>query len=89
MVFPCGAITWERRGGRFGITPVWEEMVVDLETPISIFKKTASGDYAFLLESVEGGEQLARYSFMGFDPLVVFQRPGHRHRHRGRGAHHR
>ena len=77
MVFPLrsdylGAAEEER----FGITPVWEEMVVDLETPISIFKKTAFGDYTFLLESVEGGEQLARYSFMGFDPLVVFRARG-------------
>jgi anthranilate synthase component 1 len=61
---------------KFGITPVWEEIMVDLETPISIFKKTATGDHAFLLESVEGGEQLARYSFMGFDPLVIFHARG-------------
>jgi anthranilate synthase component 1 len=61
---------------RFDITPVWEELLVDLETPISIFMKAAAGDYTYLLESVEGGEQLARYSFMGFDPLVVFQARG-------------
>jgi len=61
---------------RFEITPVWEELLVDLETPISIFIKAAAGDYAYLLESVEGGEQLARYSFIGFDPLAVFQARG-------------
>jgi anthranilate synthase component 1 len=66
----------EAATGRFNITPVWEELVVDLETPISIFKKAVAGDYAYLLESVEGGEQLARYSFMGFDPLLVFQARG-------------
>ena len=61
---------------QFEITPVWEELLVDLETPISIFMKAAAGDYTYLLESVEGGEQLARYSFLGFDPLVVFQARG-------------
>jgi anthranilate synthase component 1 len=61
---------------RFEITPVWEELLVDLETPISIFMKVATGDHTYLLESVDGGEQLARYSFMGFDPLVVFQARG-------------
>jgi anthranilate synthase component 1 len=61
---------------RFGITPVWEELLVDLETPISIFMKAAAGDHTYLLESVEGGEQLARYSFIGFDPLAVFQARG-------------
>ncbi len=74
---PCLTITWRRqRTGRFQITPVWEEMIADLETPISIFKKVASGAYTYLLESVEGGEQLARYSFIGFDPLLVFQARG-------------
>jgi len=61
---------------RFEITPVWEELLVDLETPISIFMKAVAGDHTYLLESVEGGEQLARYSFLGFDPLVVFQARG-------------
>ena len=44
----------------------------DLDTPVSAFMKLASFEPRFLLESVEGGERLARYSFIGFgDGLEV------------------
>ena len=47
--------------------PVCREIMADLLTPVSAFLKIAEhSDYAFLLESVEGGERLARYSFIGF-----------------------
>ncbi|HHW39913.1 MAG TPA: anthranilate synthase component I [Syntrophomonadaceae bacterium] len=58
------------------IKAVWEEVPADLETPISVFKKTAAGEYTYLLESVEGGERIARYSIIGFDPLVIFRAKG-------------
>ena len=46
--------------------------MADLLTPVSAFLKIAEhSDYAFLLESVEGGEHVGRYSFLGKDPLVV------------------
>src|SRR5262245_28401337 len=52
--------------------PVYKEIMADLLTPVSAFLKTAEhSDYAFLLESVEGGEQVARYSFLGKDPFLV------------------
>ncbi len=41
------------------------ELYVDLETPVSIFLKVSEGKNSFLLESVEGGESIARYSFIG------------------------
>ncbi len=47
------------------LVPVYYEMMADLETPVSAYLKIARGDYSFLLESVEGGERLARYSFIG------------------------
>jgi anthranilate synthase component 1 len=54
------------------LIPVSKEIVADRETPVSAFKKiTANGqksDYSFLLESVEGGEKIARYSFLGTGP---------------------
>ena len=58
--------------------PVCKEIMADLLTPVSAFLKIAEhSDYAFLLESVEGGEQVARYSFLGKDPfLVVRSRDG-------------
>ncbi len=54
--------------------PVCKEMVADLLTPVSAFLKIAEhSDHAFLLESVEGGEQVARYSFLGRDPFLVLR----------------
>ena len=55
------------RRGTF--VPVVKEIIADLLTPVSAFLKIAEhSDYAFLFESVEGGEQVARYSFLGKDP---------------------
>jgi anthranilate synthase component 1 len=57
--------------------PVWKEIVADLLTPVSAFLKIAEhSDYAFLLESVEGGEQIARYSFLGKDPFLILRARG-------------
>lgn len=58
-----------------GLVPVWNEFHADLETPVSAYLKIAEKfptDH-FLLESVEGGEKWARYSFIGFDPHVRFR----------------
>ncbi len=60
------------RRGTF--VPVWREIMADLLTPVSAFLKIAEhSDYAFLLESVEGGEHLGRYSFLGKDPFLVLR----------------
>jgi anthranilate synthase component 1 len=55
---------FKRLARRGNLVPVYKEIVADMETPVSAFKKIA-GDNAFLLESVEGGEKIARYSFLG------------------------
>jgi anthranilate synthase component 1 len=55
------------------LAPVYREINADLETPVSAYLKIARGDYSFLLESVEGGERLARYSFIGTEPAKVIQ----------------
>jgi anthranilate synthase component 1 len=55
------------------LTPLWREIHADLETPVSSYLKLARGRYGFLLESVEGGERLARYSFVGTDPYMVLR----------------
>jgi len=55
------------------LSPVWREVAADLDTPVSAYLKLASGRYGYLLESVEGGERLARYSFVGTDPYLVVQ----------------
>lgn len=57
--------------------PVYREWVADLDTPVSAWYRVCAGQpYSFLLESVEGGEQLARYSLLGCDPLWVLETRG-------------
>ena len=54
--------------------PVCKEVMADLLTPVSAFLKVAElSEHAFLLESVEGGERVARYSFLGKDPFMVLR----------------
>lgn len=59
------------------IVPVFSELIADTETPLSAFGKIAfeedgnASPYSFLLESVEGGENIARYSFLGANPDSV------------------
>jgi len=55
------------------LVPVYHEIQADLETPVSAYLKIARGNYSFLLESVEGGERLARYSFIGTEPSFVLE----------------
>ena len=65
------------RRGTF--VPVVKEIIADLLTPVSAFLKIAEhSDYAFLFESVEGGERVARYSFLGKDPFLVLKARGSR-----------
>jgi anthranilate synthase component 1 len=55
------------------MAPVWREVAADLETPVSAYLKLARGRYGYLLESVEGGERVARYSFVGADPYLTLR----------------
>lgn len=55
------------------LLPLWEEVLADTETPVSLYLKLGSTPYSYLLESVEGGEKLGRYSFIGLDPLLIFR----------------
>ncbi len=67
--------------GRRAVIPVYREVLADLDTPVSAFLKVCEGegsssDHAFLLESVEGGERWARYSFIGLEPALVVSAKG-------------
>jgi anthranilate synthase component I len=62
----------------FNLIPVCREVAADLETPVSAFLKVAREDYAFLLESVRGGEKWGRYTFLGSDPAMVIRARKHR-----------
>jgi anthranilate synthase component 1 len=55
------------------VIPVYKEINADLDTPVSAFLKIKKDDYAFLFESVEGQEKLARYSFLGSSPSLIFK----------------
>jgi anthranilate synthase component 1 len=58
------------------VLPVYKQINADLDTPVSAFLKIAKGDYTFLLESVEGQEKTARYSFLGAKPALIFKSKG-------------
>ena len=82
----------ERRHGRFSpatyeeflelcrqgtVVPVVRRVMADMLTPVSAFLRIAGKQpYAFLLESVEGGEKWGRYSFLGADPRLIFRSRG-------------
>ncbi|MCK5178454.1 MAG: anthranilate synthase component I, partial [Candidatus Omnitrophica bacterium] len=56
------------------LIPVYKEVLGDLETPVSAYFKIAhKAKYSFLLESVEGEEKVARFSFLAKDPELIFQ----------------
>lgn len=66
--------TFARLASAGNFIPVYREWVADLETPVSAWYKWCAGQpYSFLLESVEGGEQLGRYSLLGCDPMWTLE----------------
>ncbi len=58
---------------RGNLIPIYREILADMETPVSAFHKIDDGNTSFLLESIEGGEKWARYSFLGSGPARVFR----------------
>ena len=55
------------------LVPVYRQLIGDTLTPVSAFCKIQEGDWAFLFESVIGGERLGRYSFLGSGPFLHFE----------------
>jgi anthranilate synthase component 1 len=66
----------KKHGKDGNLVPIYREIVADLETPVSAFLKVNRGGYSFLLESIEGGQRLARYSFIGTEPYKVLTTRG-------------
>ena len=58
------------------LIPVYKEILADTDTPVSAFMKLNNSKNCFLLESVEGGEKWARYSFIGLNPSLIFKSRG-------------
>src|ERR671916_362056 len=68
---------FEREARRGNVVPVVRTVLADLQTPVGAFLRVADGaPYSFLLESVEGGERVARYSFLGANPELVVRGRG-------------
>ncbi|MFE4104953.1 anthranilate synthase component I [Almyronema epifaneia] len=78
MIFPdLNQFSQLAQQGNF--IPVYQEWAADLDTPVSAWYKVCAGQpYSFLLESVEGGENLGRYSLLGCDPLWILASRGDR-----------
>src|SRR5215471_20681092 len=63
---------FERLAQSATLVPVVKTVTADLQTPVSAFLSLADGEkHAFLLESVEGGEKVGRYTFLGIRPYMV------------------
>jgi anthranilate synthase component 1 len=62
--------------GRGNLVPLIVDLVADVETPVSAFAKIDNGDPCFLFESAEKNEESGRFSFIGFDPIVLFKSVG-------------
>src|SRR6476659_8566302 len=58
---------------RHNLVPIYRQLIGDTLTPVSAFCKIQEGDWAFLFESVVGGERLGRYSFLGSGPFLRFE----------------
>ena len=68
---------FEREATRGNVVPVVRRVLADLQTPVGAFLRLANdAPYAFLLESVEGGERVARYSFLGVEPEMIVRGRG-------------
>jgi len=68
---------FEEQAGHGNVVPVVRSVLADLHTPVGAFMRIAGNSpYSFLLESVEGGERIARYSFLGADPEMIVRGRG-------------
>ncbi len=75
MYFPDEKL-FLRLAEKGNIVPVFREFLADMETPVSAFRKIDSSPFGFLLESVERGGNIGRYSFLGSDPRIIFRSKG-------------
>lgn len=65
---------FKKLSSKGNIIPIHEVLIADTETPVSVYLKLKDeSPYSFLLESVEGGEKIGRYSFLGYNPFMVFE----------------
>lgn len=75
-MFPRSKEEFVSLSQKANLIPVYEEYSAALETPLSAFLKLHQNTHAFLLESVEGGVHIGRYSFVGVEPSILFKAEG-------------
>src|ERR1700752_4430204 len=74
---PANFEAFEREARQGNVVPVVRSVLADLHTPVGAFMRIAGDSaYSFLLESVEGGERIARYSFLGAEPEMIVRGQG-------------
>src|SRR6185369_451400 len=69
---------FQKLAARGNLIPVTRRLLADIETPLSAYRKIRGAGESFLFESVEGGEHLGRYSFVGCNPRAVIRQTGNR-----------
>ena len=74
--------TFSERSEAGAVVPVYREFLADMETPVSVLNKFKDDEEVFLLESVEGSERWARYSFIGVNPYAILMELPDRGTHR-------
>src|ERR1700761_7911578 len=62
--------------GEYDSVPIYRQLLADHLTPVTAFEVLGRDEHAFLLESVVGGEKIARYSFIATSPSLVYQAAG-------------
>ncbi len=67
---------FKEKAGQGNLVPVYKEILADLDTPVSAYMKISQDSHSFLLESIEGGDKWARYSFLGCGPSIIVSTKG-------------
>lgn len=75
MFFPTRD-TFYKLAEKGNLIPVFREIMADMDTPVSAFRKLDDGRFSYLLESIEGGEKWGRYSFLGSNPSLIIRSKG-------------
>ncbi|MDH3250905.1 MAG: anthranilate synthase component I, partial [Acidimicrobiia bacterium] len=73
MRFSPDPETFVQLAERYSVVPVAVEVLADRDTPVTVFEKLVGDEPGFLLESVEGGENWARWSFVGWDAAFTLR----------------
>ena len=73
MAYNPTSLEFKQMSKEYNLIPIYKEIRADLDTPLSIYLKLAKNSYSFLLESITGGENLARYSIIGINPRKIIK----------------